>query len=250
MLLLEAARRFGPVDPELARETYLEALTAAIFAGPLAGPGASSREVAEAARAAPPTRAPRAPDLLLDGLVALLTDTYVAAVPTLREASASSGRRQSRRSSGCAGCGERPSQHCMFGTTKVGTACQTSTFSSSARPERSVNSPIALSHRGQMHVLAGELALAASDEEALQEATVLTGNPLAPTTGWSHGHAGARGRNETVDRHGSCRADRSRRRAGLSFIDWAQAVLYNGTGRYAEALEAARRVVGTPSSSP
>ena len=41
-LLLEAAERLRDVDPELARETYLEALTAAIFAGPLAGPGASS----------------------------------------------------------------------------------------------------------------------------------------------------------------------------------------------------------------
>ena len=41
-LLLKAAERLREVDPELARETYLEALTAAIFAGPLAGPGASS----------------------------------------------------------------------------------------------------------------------------------------------------------------------------------------------------------------
>ncbi len=40
-LLLKAAKQLGEVDPQLARETYLEALTAAIFAGPLAGPGAS-----------------------------------------------------------------------------------------------------------------------------------------------------------------------------------------------------------------
>ena len=32
--------------------------------------------------------------------------------------------------------------------------------------------------------------------------------------------------------------------AGLSFIDWAESVLYNGLGRYADALAAARRVVG------
>ena len=37
-LLLKAAERLREIDPELARETYLEALTAAIFAGPLAGP--------------------------------------------------------------------------------------------------------------------------------------------------------------------------------------------------------------------
>jgi len=32
--------------------------------------------------------------------------------------------------------------------------------------------------------------------------------------------------------------------AGLSFMDWAESVLYNGLGRYPEALVAARRVVG------
>ena len=86
LLLLEAAERLRGVDPELARDTYLEALTAAIFAGPLAGPGASSREVAEAAIAAPRAPKPRGPDLLLDGLVALLCDTYADAVPVLRHA--------------------------------------------------------------------------------------------------------------------------------------------------------------------
>src|SRR4029077_10922866 len=85
-LLLKAADRLREVDPELARETYLEALTAAIFAGQLAGPGASSREIAQAARAAPRAPKPRGLDLLLDGLVTLLSDTYVAAVPILREA--------------------------------------------------------------------------------------------------------------------------------------------------------------------
>ena len=47
-LLLKAAQQLREVDPELARETYLEALTAAIFAGPLAGPGASPHDIAEA----------------------------------------------------------------------------------------------------------------------------------------------------------------------------------------------------------
>ena len=66
-LLLKAAREFEPVDPRLARETYLDALAAAISAGRLAL-GGGMREVAEAARAAPPPGPPRGPDLLLDGL--------------------------------------------------------------------------------------------------------------------------------------------------------------------------------------
>src|SRR5882672_8235236 len=37
-LLLEAARQLGPLDPTLARETYLEAMSAAMFAGRFARP--------------------------------------------------------------------------------------------------------------------------------------------------------------------------------------------------------------------
>src|SRR6185503_5382835 len=55
-LLVDAARRLSRLDPVLARETYLEALSAAMFAGQLAAPGAGVLEVAEAvgAAAAPP----------------------------------------------------------------------------------------------------------------------------------------------------------------------------------------------------
>src|SRR5262249_14680940 len=95
-LLLKAAEQLQEVDPALARETYLEALTAAIFAGPLAGPGASSPQLAKAAKAAPPARKPRGLDLLLDGLVALLTDTYPAAVPILRKTQRAFGRGMSQ----------------------------------------------------------------------------------------------------------------------------------------------------------
>ena len=65
-LLLSAARRFEPLDADLARETHLEALVAAMWAGHLNG---SLREAAEAARAAPPgPDPPRAVDVLLDAL--------------------------------------------------------------------------------------------------------------------------------------------------------------------------------------
>ena len=57
-LLLKAAKRLEPLDPRLARETYLEALAAVLFAGRLAT--ASVLETARAARAAPPRRSLRA----------------------------------------------------------------------------------------------------------------------------------------------------------------------------------------------
>ena len=89
-LLLEAARRLSPLDPALARETYLEALSAALFAGRLAGPGGSALEIAQAARTAPaPVHAPRGPDLLARRpLTTLLSEGYEAAVPILRQARA------------------------------------------------------------------------------------------------------------------------------------------------------------------
>src|SRR6201995_3095463 len=49
-LLLEAGRELNPVDPSLARATYLGAFAAALFAGRLAS-GSGVVEVAEAVRA-------------------------------------------------------------------------------------------------------------------------------------------------------------------------------------------------------
>ena len=85
-LLLKAAERLDPLDLEVARETYLDAWHAAMFAGHLAGAG-DLEEVSRAARSLPaPTRAPRPTDLLLNGVALLVTDGPAAAAPTVREA--------------------------------------------------------------------------------------------------------------------------------------------------------------------
>ena len=85
-LLLKAARRLKPIDAELSRATYLQALTAGYYAGRLAL-GGGVLEVARAAGAAPPPpHAARAPDLLLDGLVTHYNKGYEAGLPTLRKA--------------------------------------------------------------------------------------------------------------------------------------------------------------------
>ena len=84
-MLLAAARRLEPLDAELARETYLEALGAAM-ASDLEIPG-GVLEAAEAARAAPPgPEPPRAVDVLLDAFALRLTEGYAAAAPTLTRA--------------------------------------------------------------------------------------------------------------------------------------------------------------------
>jgi DNA-binding CsgD family transcriptional regulator len=82
-LLLAAARRLEQLDPALARDAYLDAIAAAIFAGQLArGPGL--REVAAAARGASSPELPRLPDRLLNALAMRLTDGYSAAAPTMK----------------------------------------------------------------------------------------------------------------------------------------------------------------------
>src|SRR5580698_999033 len=83
-LMLGAAKQLETLDVGLARETYLEAFTAALFVGRLS-PAVGG--VARAARMAPAPLAPaRAPDLLLDGLALLVTDGYTAGTPALRRA--------------------------------------------------------------------------------------------------------------------------------------------------------------------
>jgi DNA-binding CsgD family transcriptional regulator len=85
-LLLDAARRLEPLDEAMARDTYLEALAAAMFAGRL-GTGPDERAIAQAARAVLPPPAGATPaDRLLDALVTRFTDGYAAAVAPLAEA--------------------------------------------------------------------------------------------------------------------------------------------------------------------
>ncbi len=85
-LLLAAAQRLEHLDLRRARSTYLDALTAAMFAGRLAKE-TSTREVARAALKAPRLPGPpRASDLLLDGLALLITDGPAAGIPLLQQA--------------------------------------------------------------------------------------------------------------------------------------------------------------------
>jgi hypothetical protein len=85
-LLLSAARRLEPLDAPLSRETYLEALGAAIWAADPDSP-AGLLAAAEAARAAPPgPKPPRAVDVLLDAFALRLTVGYGSAAPLLTQA--------------------------------------------------------------------------------------------------------------------------------------------------------------------
>jgi DNA-binding CsgD family transcriptional regulator/tetratricopeptide (TPR) repeat protein len=82
-LLLAAARRLEGLDAVLARDTYLDALSAGMFAGRLGGPE-QLPQLARAASRAPCGRQPDRPDLLLDALTTMFTDGYEAAIPAAR----------------------------------------------------------------------------------------------------------------------------------------------------------------------
>jgi len=85
-LLLDAAGQLERLDPAMARETYLEALGAAMYAGRLGGESAV-RKAAEAARAAAAApQAPRSIDLVLDGMATRFTEGSGAGAPPLRAA--------------------------------------------------------------------------------------------------------------------------------------------------------------------
>ena len=242
-LLLEAARRLSSIDPPLARETYLDACSAALFAGRLARPGGSALDIAQAARTAPaPGRKPRGPDLLLDALSTLLTGRYEAAVPMLRRAAAAFGTDRSAT---------EQMRWIWLATIASVQLWDDATWEAlSERHTRIARKtgalgdlPLALTQRIYLHLLTGELDAATSLVEEIQRATDTTGSDLAPYG--AVGLAALRGREaEATYLIERTRAEVTSRGEGigLSVLGWAAAVLYNGLGRYEEAREAALSV--------
>ena len=238
-LLLEAARRLSSFDPALARETYLDALSAAMFAGRLAGPAGSGLAIAQAARTAPsPAHAPRGPDLLLDALATLISESYEAAVPILRQAERAFGSDRSATD-----------QMRWMWLATIASVQLWDDAEWEALSERHVriarkagalgDLPLALTQRTYLHLLAGQLAAAASLVEEIQRATDTTGSDLAPYG--AVGLAALRGREaEAVYLIDRTRTEVTARGEGigLSVLDWAAAVLYNGLGRYEDACSA------------
>ncbi|WP_426563366.1 AAA family ATPase [Angustibacter sp. McL0619] len=246
-LLLAAARRLTPLSPALASETYLEALSAALFSGRLGTPGARAIDVAVAAASAPKPAVLRAPDLLLEGLTTFLCEGYVASAPSLRRA------QDAFDVSGMA-VNEQLRWKWLVSISSVHLWDDVRWLAISERHVQIAREtgalaelPLALSQRVFGHLFAGELTQAASLVDEIRSATDATGATLAP-----YGEVGLvalRGREpEALWLIEQGRRDATRRGEGigLSVLDWAQAVLYNGLGRYVEAREAATRALEYP----
>jgi DNA-binding CsgD family transcriptional regulator len=239
-LILLAAQRLESLDAELARQTYLEALVAAIYAGRLAH-GQDVRQVARAARSAAlrPSGSEPVPQsqLLIRGLAVRLAEGYVAAAPTLKEA--------------LRGYRTQPYELDWLSVSysmvamdlwddeawfelaagQVGLARANGTLSWL---------PFALDYLAEFHVQAGELSKAAAllmERERVDPGTREGTLPYVPLllAAWRGDEPGAAGLAEEMARGASGRGEG----AALTYTDYAQAVLYNGLGDYGLAAEAA-----------
>ena len=246
-LLLETAKRLERLDARLARETYLDALAAAMFVGRMAD-AVGLPEVARAARAAPPAQSPvGAADLLLDGLSILITDGYQAGTPILRRALSAfragdlapeDQLRWFYVACHCAhdlwddeGWDDLSTRHLQLARTAGALGVL----------------PIALSQRVGMHLHAGEFGAAASLVEETAAITEATGNDLPPYSAVAL--AGWRGRPAEAEPMIHTTMDGAAARSegmGLSLVHYTSAVLNNGLGRYQEALAAADRASAYP----
>jgi DNA-binding CsgD family transcriptional regulator len=241
-LLLAAARRLEPVDAGLARETYLEALVASIFAGRLGG-GPDLQEVAAAARAAPASPGPpRAFDLLLDGLATRYTDGYAAGLAPLRRALDAFTRGH--------GPGHQGLRWMLMAWPAAHEVWDDESWDqltvravSLARDAGALTVlPIFLLYRAAVHIYAGEFAAASvlsAEADAIVEAT---GNTR--WQGTSLLLAAWRGQEEATLKMADASIQAATARGegrAICMAELSRAVLYNGLGRYEDALAAAQR---------
>jgi DNA-binding CsgD family transcriptional regulator/tetratricopeptide (TPR) repeat protein len=293
-LLLKAAKRMAPVDAAEARLTYLDAFSAAIFAGRLARLDGDVPEVARLAAEAPaPSHKPGPTDLLLDGLVATSTGEYADGVPMLRVAitdfanGVSIGDGDGQAGDGQAGRASHV-RH-ADGGPEVSRPVPVAAWRLVLRPPWSAGVkedtveelrwlwlmsvaalrvwdddrwnalstrhielareigalselPLALLSRSYFLLFSGALSAAAALSDETQAVSAAIGSHLAPYG--ALGLGALRGdETETLALVEATIDDVSRRGegVGITFAEWAKALLHNGLGQYDKALAAAER---------
>jgi DNA-binding CsgD family transcriptional regulator len=243
-LLLEAARALEAVDPDRARTTYLEAIEAARFAGPLAR-GVDVVEVSKAALAGPaPHRPPRPTDLLLQGMATVPIDGHAAGVPILkaalsafREEAALPPEESRWLSLACRAAWDIFDEESwrLLVTRELQRARDAGALTAT---------PLLLTSLSYLEVLCGELPTAESLLDEIRVTTAATGVPVHRYVEiWV---AALRGREAELSALvEDFTADAKARGEGfaLAFAAQAGAVLYNGLGRYEEAFAAVREAV-------
>jgi DNA-binding CsgD family transcriptional regulator len=238
-LLLAAARELAALDPGLARATYLEAMSAAMFAGRL-GNGGGLVTISESALAGPPPPdRPRPSDLLLQGLAVQATEGYAAGASLLKEALSSFQRE--------ADLSPNDSQWLWFASLialymwddDAWTALFTRHVELARRTGALPALAFALGTGTTVYAFFGELRTAALLEEehrAASEATGIASNPVPRL-----GLASLRGREaefEELIRTTVSEAEARGEGIALTTAEFLSGGLYNGLGRYEAALTA------------
>ncbi len=239
-LFLSAARRLEPLDPERARETYLEALAGAMSNDVEVVGGAQA--VAEAARAAPTgTAPPRTMDVLLDAFAIRLTEGYTAAAPMLA--------RSLELLLAMDDSSEDVSRQLSVSTSRNGNILALELWDDEALhrlAERQVqvardagalvHLQFALSFLARSHMLAGDLTAATLTIDESRSIAEATGNPAlvnAPMI-----LAAWRGHEPEASQLIQATSEEAAARRWTSH-NYARSVLYNGLGRHDAARDPA-----------
>jgi DNA-binding CsgD family transcriptional regulator len=236
-LLLSAARRLQPVDPALARESYLDALAAAFYVGDRD----ALLELAQTLSAAAPAQ-PRAVELLLAGYARVLSEGFPAGAELLQRALVAF------RTEPLSGVGELRGLWYACGIAKSLWDDESWDVLSARHVQLARDAgalaalPLALEDRADFLLQAGEFAGSTAlfeEADAISEAT--GGVPQVSSrlrlAAWCDSENSARERIEgALEKGGREGVDQLN-----TFAEYASAVLHNGLGRYEIALGAAER---------
>ena len=241
-LLLSAAMRLEQFDVDLARETYLDAWGAAWFAGSLATAG-DLLEVSRAARSAPASTHPSQPfDLLLDGLALLITEGRAAAAMALRRASDAFAAAQIPAENSFRWTALPPIPSYVLWDDESWHAINARQLELAREAGALARLPMGLITGAVIDAWSGEFAKAAeatAEADAIVEAT---GTRLAPYAAMLL--AALQGREADASALLES-AINDAAAVGQGFaVQWGEfvkAILFNGLGRYGEAVVAARR---------
>jgi DNA-binding CsgD family transcriptional regulator len=246
-VLLSAARELAPLDAEEARDTLLEALQAALYAGRLSrsGGGQGASEIAAAASALPPVGPSQVvvADELLAGFGARLGRGHAAAVPHFRRGVSSFIADQPAEELlrwamlGCLAAGELWDSEAQYALA--------SRWVQVARQQAALTVlPVALNYLGWYEVMCGRFAAAEvllAEEREILAATGNKGVVGAPGAGellagvWHGTEPAARSAAAAYARDSTQRGQG----AGLTHARSALAVLELGLGQYQAALASA-----------
>ena len=238
LLLLQAARTLEPLDPRLARDTYLDAWGAALFAGQLATAGGTLRDVSAVTRTA--GDAPR--DRLLDGFSLVFTAGRAQALPEVRRAAAA-----------FAGPDVSAEELLRWGWLATAAAVYVwdhdrclAIATRAADLARDAGAlevlAVAVNVLAQAVALSGDFAGAAFLTAEADTITEATGTRIAPYGALVLG--ALRGREADVAPLIAATvrdATAGGQGTAVEYAQWARAVLMNGLARYDEALDAAVR---------